>query len=136
MMNSLNSRWLVPALFGPLLAAWAFATITVLLGYCEPKWGCWGSWVVLMAVTTIVGGTQALTLVLIDVVLLRLRVRLLPTGARAWMMGLAAPLLVFLVYHLGWPGKVEGGPFWVLLFAPIVVSALGLRFAFAPRFPR
>jgi hypothetical protein len=129
-------RWLVPALFGPILALWIFVTIAVLLGHYEPKWGRWGSWVVGMVFGTLMGGTQGIFLLMIDAVLLRLRKRLLPMGGRAWLMGMAAPFLVFLVWRVWRPGDAVGVMLWVRMVLPMVGTGLALRLAFAPRFAR
>jgi hypothetical protein len=129
-------RWLCPALFGPLLSLWAFVTIAVLLGFYEPKWGRFGSWVVGMVFGTLMGGIQGITFLCTDAVLLRFRKRLLPMGARAWLMGLASPFLVFAVWWMWRPGDSVGALFWLRFFAPIVGMAIALRLAFAPRFLR
>ncbi len=129
-------RWLCPALFGPLFSIWLFVTVSVLLGQWDPKLGKWGSWMLGMIFGTFVGGGLGVTLLLVDAVLLRLRARLLPTGGRAWAMGLSAPLLLFGVWSVWRPGASDGALLCLAIVLPMVGVALGLRLCFSPRLGR
>jgi len=129
-------RWIGPALFGPLFALWAYVTISVLTGHWDPKLGKWGTWLLGMIFGTLIGGGLGIFFLLIDAVLLRFRVRLLPMGRRAWLMGFAAPFGVFAIWHLWRPGAVDGPLLWLVIVAPMIGVALLLRLSFSPRFAR
>ncbi len=129
-------RWLCPAFFGPVLALWTAVTISVLLGNWDPKLGKWGSWVLGMIFGTLMGGGIGVILVLVDAALLRWRSRLLPMGGRAWLMGFAAPFLVFAVWHFFRPGDWDGWRLWFAILMPMLAAAVFLRLLFSPRFGR
>ena len=120
-------RWLWPALVAPLISAWAL--VIVLLVHSHDR----DAWMVAAVLATLFGGIQGILLVLADAFLLRLRARLLPMGFRAWLAGLAAPWVTFGLWILTWPsGRLE--PPAILIFGPMVATALGLRWLTSPRF--
>ena len=120
-------RWLVPALFGPLLGAWAIV-LWLLVRSADRD-----AWIVGVLVATLGGGMQGILLILVDATLLRMRRRLLPMGGRAWAMGFVAPFATLALWILIWPrDRIE--PPAVLVYAPMVATAIGLRLLFSPRF--
>ena len=127
------ARWLCPALLGPLLAIFVYITVAVLVGDCDPKLGRWGCWVLGMIFGTLFGGMLGLMLLVTDAILLRLRLRLLPMGGRAWLAGIAAPMIVFAVWHVWRPDGRDGWRLSLALLAPMVAAAIGLRLLFSPR---
>jgi len=134
-MISRLGRWLCPAFFGPLLALWAWVTISVfLLGNWDPKFGKWGTWLLSMLFSTLFAGGLGVVLVLVDAVLLRYRSRLLPMGPRAWLMGAAAPFAVIGIWSLLRPGRWDGWLFGLAIAGPMLMVAVVLRLGFSPRF--
>jgi hypothetical protein len=122
-------RWVVPTLVGPVAGAWIAVTIYALAGYHDPKLGdVFQSWVLGMVVGTAFGAGMAVALVAVDVALLRLRVRLLPTGAPAWWSALASVPSLFVAWR-AWPGGVDLA-FWV--FPPLATAAV-VRLLASPR---
>jgi hypothetical protein len=134
-MISRLGRWLCPAFFGPVLAIWAWVTVSVfVLGKWEPELGKWGTWLVAMLFGTLFGGGLGVVLVLVDALLLRYRSRLLPMGPRAWLMGALAPFAVIGVWSLVRPGRCDGWLLGLAVVGPMLLVALVLRLVFSPRF--
>jgi len=132
-------RWFRPVLFGTLLGAWAFAIASALLYSTDwvPSWipgvGLI-KWTLFLVVCTVVGFVHALVLGLVDVLLLSLKVRELPTGGRAWGTAFAGPIAVGLVLKL-WPSiRLESISMWMLsMLIPMIGISLALRLGFGKR---
>jgi hypothetical protein len=127
-------RWFRPLFFGTYLGAWGAAAVHALT---DPrlKWLPYVGvlkWVIYLLAFTLLGFVWLLATSAYDVLLLKLRVRMLPSGLRAWGLAIAAPLLGGAVLKL-WPAaSTEGLLGWVasttlptLLVAAVSRAALG-----------
>lgn len=100
--------WLAPTLIAPWVAVYGAVTAFAALGV---DWGLFGKvagWAVGMLVGSVWAFAYCLMLMVVDVLLLAVRIRQLPTGKRGWLSALASPLAVFGVYaaappHSFWP---------------------------------
>jgi hypothetical protein len=139
--NARIGAWFSALFFGSFLGAWAFATLGALV---EPRFS-WRwlpyvgtvKWLVYMAVFTLVAVAQALVLGLVDVVLLKTGVRMLPTGWRAWACAFFAPAAVGATLRF-FP-SVMGFAFtpWLLsAVCVLVVVSVGMRLAFGEKIQR
>lgn len=122
--------WLTPTLIAPWLSVYGAVTAFAMLGV---DWGFFGKvagWAVGMLIGSVWAFAFCIVLLLVDVALLAVRVRTLPTGRRGWAGALLAPLAVFGVY-----GVVPPHTFWrhggwgvgLAIVLPMVGSALVTR---------
>jgi len=122
--------WIRPVMFGPTLGVYTAVSLYAALGPGGGIVGRWGQWALGMAVGTLVAGIYVVVLALVDVALLALRVRVLPTGRRAWAMSAGSPLLVMLSYAVSSPfSYYRYGP-WAIaaaFLAPMLVVATLVR---------
>ena len=122
--------WLTPTLIAPWLSVYGAITAYAALGV---DWGLFGKvagWAVGMAVGTVWTFAFCLMLIVVDLLLLAVRVRTLPTGKRGWSAAFLAPLGVFGIYgaappHTFWQHGAWGVGAAVL--APMLGAALVLR---------
>jgi hypothetical protein len=123
------TSWMGPAFLGTMLSAWASVTLYVLLGKHEPIFGKLViNWLIAVAIATPVAATLAGTMLVLDVFLLKLKVRTLPTGGAAWGMALLSPLPVVAAYLLFRPSFTFGPwGFALSVLAPVLSSALVVR---------
>jgi hypothetical protein len=133
----LPAAWLYlrPALLGPLATISAVVTVSVLLGYTDPLvGGPFANWLFGMFVGTFVACGMTGVLMLVDIVLLRLGVRRLPTGRRAWGGACATTLGALVGYEI-WPpgGHPIGARFLLAMLGPGLVIAAALRLALGRR---
>jgi hypothetical protein len=130
-MTSLGD-WLKPTLLGPLLTMWGLTTLgSVLVGMHALSGGRFDSWVLGMLIASFFGAGLGVMLVTFDVLLLRAKVRALPTGARAWISSVVSPLGVFFLWSLPFlspPESVLGTALFIL--APMGASCFGARMLF------
>ena len=121
--------WLGPALIAPWLST--YAAVSLYAAFAPEGWlPRWATWAALLAFGTVFAGAYVLVSLLVDVLLLAIRQRVLPTGAPAWKMSLASPVLVlgsylFVKPHTFW----RSGPWAVAAAAvlPLVVGVLLTR---------
>ena len=136
--NARIGAWFSALFFGSFLGAWAFATLGALL---EPRFS-WKwlpyvgtvKWVVYMAVFTLVALAQTLLLALVDVLLLKTSVRMLPTGWRAGASAFFAPAAVgatlrFFPTMMGF----AFGPWLLSALGVLLVVGVGMRLAFGEK---
>src|SRR5512140_2061743 len=123
-------KWIVPAMLGPWLSMSTAATLYAAFG-AEQKWGVrWGVWAVGMIAGALLATVFTLIQVLVDVLLLAIRQRRLPTGKAAWIMALGAPLAVVGSYALLSPVDLyKYGPWAIVagILGPMIVSAFAAR---------
>lgn len=132
-MTSLRP-WLKPTLLGPLLTTWGLGTLgAILVGAAALSGGRLDGWLQLMIFATFFGCAIGVILVGVDVVLLKLQWRALPTGGRAWLSSLLTPIFVFVLWNLGFfqPETMFGVVLW--LFGPMFLAAVGSRLVFSAR---
>jgi hypothetical protein len=128
--NRSLGAWFRPLLFGTYFGAYAFATVR---GFAN---GSLLAWMVYLLFANAVAAAQVACFVAVDVLLLKLKVRALPTGRAAWWMAFAAPMLVGAWVRLfPSPGVSTAFLIPILIFllwfsVPMVAVALGLRLLF------
>ena len=132
-MTSLRP-WLQPTLLGPLLTLWGLATfLSMLFGAAAASLGKVDTWAVLMMWATFIGSAIGVITVGIDVFLLQLKWRALPTGGRAWLASMLTPLLVYVAWtQLWWMPETELGAVMFIML-PIVGCSFGTRMIFGTR---
>jgi len=122
--------WIRPVIFGPGLGIYTAVSLYAAFGPGGGLVGRWGQWALGMLVGTLVSTVYVLVLALVDVALLSLRLRVLPTGRGAWAMSAGSPLLVLLSYAVRSPfSYYRYGP-WAIaaaFLAPMLVCALAVR---------
>ncbi|GAC1351886.1 MAG: hypothetical protein NVS3B20_02620 [Polyangiales bacterium] len=126
------ARWLRPLVFGTLLGAWACATESAYLvrfGNFLP-WAGTIKWFLFMAIATLFAAMQAIAFGAVDVVLLSLKLRVLPTGKAAWFAALIAPHVIGIIVRVRPPW--HAGTLGIYLAAMLIV-ALALRLAVGRR---
>ncbi len=128
--------WLRPAMFGPWITIWTAATLYAWVGPEYKFMPRLAVWVIGLIAGGLVASIFTLIQVLVDVTLLALRQRSLPTGRKAWMMSLGAPALVLLSYALLSPVDLyKYGPWAVAaaILGPMIVTAFGVRIFAGPK---
>lgn len=133
-MTSLRD-WLKPTLLGPLLTTWGMITLgSLLVGMHALSGGRFDSWLTGMLFASFFGAGLGVLLVGVDVLLLRAKLRQLPTGGRAWISSLLTPLGVFLIWSLPFmppPESVLGGVMFIV--GPMSAACFGSRMLFGQR---
>ena len=125
--------WLKPTLLGPLVTMWTLTTIgTVLVGMHALSGGRFDNWLTGMLFASFFGSGLGVALIGMDVLLLKLKLRSLPTGSRAWVSSLLSPLGVFFLWRfIPPPESVLGVVFFIAL--PMALATFGLRMMFGGR---
>ncbi len=129
--------WLTPTLIAPWLSMSAAVTAFAALGV---DWGLFGKvagWAVGMIAGSIWSFVYCLMLIVVDLMLLGVKVRTLPAGARGWGLSFLSPLMVFGVYAVAPPYTFWPYGWWTVAgvtLAPMLVVALLTRI-FAGRKP-
>ena len=129
-------KWIVPAMLGPWLSLSTAATLYAAFGPDQRWVGRWGVWAVGMIAGALLATVFTLIQVLVDVMLLALRQRRLPTGKAAWIMAFGAPFGVVGSYALLSPVDLyKYGPWAIVagLLGPMIVSAFAVRVVVGPR---
>lgn len=125
------ASWVGPAYVGTAISTWA--TIAVYLGITKPTplLGSYAlTWLAWAAAATPVAGALATVMLTLDVILLKLKLRALPTGGAAWRMAMLAPLPVAVVFHFHHPSLTAGMLGVALtILAPVAVAATSVRVA-------
>lgn len=129
--------WAWPTLLGPFLPGWALVTWAAIVGDEQslsaviPFFDVDG-WALAMLLVSVASAVVAFHLVVVDVLLLRLRLRALPTGGRAWLSGLLAPVATVLAWAFLPTG--DGGARTVLTVAlGFAIGALAVRLLLGKR---
>lgn len=125
--------WLRPTLIGPWLSVYGTVTAIAGLGIDRGLFGKVIGWTLGMVLGSVWAFVFCTLLVAVDLLLLAVRVRTLPSGRRGWATGLLAPPMVFAVYAVAPPYSFYPyGPWAVVgaVVAPmVVVAALTRLFA-------
>lgn len=108
--------WFRPLLVGTFLGAWGFATVSGFLKGGVP------TWMLYLFLANAFAAGQVMVLGLVDIVLLKAKVRALPTGREAWLMAMAIPAIV------GAWRMFASSSWWVL--GPMFVVSVGVRLVF------
>lgn len=127
--------WLKPTLLGPSLTTWGLTTLgSVLIGMHAISGGRLDNWLLGMLFASFFAAGLSVLLLTADVVLLKAKVRALPTGGRAWVSSLLSPLGVFFIWSLPFLSPPESALGTVLFIAgPMTAAAFALRMAFGVR---
>jgi hypothetical protein len=129
-------KWIVPAMFGPWLSMSTAASLYAAFGPEHRFVGPWAVWAIGMIAGTLLATVFTLIQVLVDVVLLAIRQRRLPTGKAAWIMSFGAPFAVVGSYALMSPVDLyKYGPWAIVaaILAPMIVAAFAVRVVVGPR---
>jgi len=122
--------WLTPTLIAPWISVYGAVTALAALGIDRGLFGKVLGWAVGMAAGTVWAFAFCTILVVVDLLLLGIRVRTLPTGKRGWGTAFLAPLAVFAVYGAVPPYKYYAyGPWAIVaaIVAPMVVVGIAAR---------
>src|SRR4051812_8993670 len=112
--------WLVPVLFGPWISVYSAVSLYAAFGPEGRFLGRWVVWSLGMLAGSLGAAMYVTLLVLVDLLLLALRQRTLPTGLRGWGMAMGSPLLVMGSYVLFAPhGYYRQGP-WAIAAAMLI----------------
>ena len=114
--------WLGPTFTGSLLGFWLVTLI-----YCL-EWAGDGWWAELWTATGL-GLGLGLMFLLVDVALLRRKIRRIPQGQSAWGMALAGGFVAEFLYILPWWER-DPRPSTPILAAKLLVTALTVRLLF------
>ncbi len=122
------SGWMASVVVGTYLGAWGFATASALVHGSAIRW------VVLMAVCSALAAVQVVVLSAVDVLLLWAKLRMLPSGRRAWNGSVLASALVWCV-GLAWPFSRWTSPLTFVgsILLPMVVVSVGVRWFLGER---
>lgn len=129
--------WTGPAYVGTVASSWAAAAAYVAMA--KPAFVPGSpllNWLLLAVVATPIATTLATTMLVLDVLLLKFKVRALPTGQTGWHMALLAPLpLAGFLAYLAPRLRFDQGIATVALAvaAPLAASALTVRMALGQR---
>ncbi|MBX3250391.1 MAG: hypothetical protein KF901_24665 [Myxococcales bacterium] len=85
--------WTWPTLLGPFLPGWALVTWAAVVGEQQLRalFDVDG-WAIAMLLVSVFSAVVAFHLVVVDVLLLKLKWRALPTGVRGWLSAMLAPI--------------------------------------------
>jgi hypothetical protein len=134
-MNNDFTPWIRPTLKGPFLTSWAFTTLSFVGaffglgdGVSALTFGQADDWLVAMLFVSFFAGLVVASLVASDLVLLRLKLRKLPTGLSAWTSSLFAPVAIWLAWSFFGFGEGESVFATVAhIAAPIAAAPFVLR---------
>lgn len=123
------ASWIGPAYVGTITSSWVAVTAYLFLAKPKPVLdNSWLTWLLMVAIATPIASTLATTMLVLDVLLLKLKVRALPTGQSAWGMALLAPVPVAAALWYLWPNLSSSAAALALsVAAPVLVSALSVR---------
>lgn len=128
--------WLRPTLLGPFVTTWSFATLAHLVAgaLVLPNGERLDSWLVTMLSVSFFAASVVVGLLSADLVLLRGKLRRLPTHGRAWASSLLAPIGVWVAYSmLSWDDVESIAQLVSMIGAPILAAPLALRWALGSR---
>lgn len=121
--------WLTPTLIAPWISAYGAVTAIALL-HLDGLFGKVIGWALGMLVGSVWAFVFCTLLVLVDVVLLAVKVRTLPSGKLGWATGLLSPLVVFAAYAVVPPYKFYAAGPWAVaaaVLAPMLLVAIVAR---------
>jgi hypothetical protein len=131
--------WVAPLLLAPWASVYAAVSLFAAFGPEFKYVNRWVVWGIGMLAGTLVSFVYMLLLALIDVLLLAVRVRQLPTGKKAWLSAFASPLAFLGSYAVLRPWTYwKQGP-WVVLgvvVVPMIVAAIASRLFFGSKLRR
>ncbi len=94
-MTSLRP-WLLPTLTGPFLTTWGITAVLLLLtGQATVLGHRLDTWSLAMLLASAFAAGLVVMLITADVVLLRARMRRIPTGGDAWLSSLLCPMIMW-----------------------------------------
>lgn len=130
--------WMRPTLYGPFVTTWGLATLLSLtqgFALVLPNGERIDNWVALLFSVSFYAAMVVVGLLAADLALLRAKLRKLPTGGRAWVSSLLAPIAVYVAWMIfGWGDEDSSIPAVVLSIAwPFVGAPLALRWIFGER---
>lgn len=127
--------WLKPTLLGPLFTLWTLTTLgAVMVGMGALSGGRIDTWLLGMLWASFFGSALGVLLVGVDVLLLKLKWRQLPTGARAWLSSCLTPFVVFFVWTLPfWPQPETILGVFTFITLPMAGAAFATRLLFGAR---
>ena len=115
--------WLLPTLVAPMLGACVYVFF-VSRGSSIPA----VAWIVAACVASALSFFVAMMMAVTDVALLKMKLRMPPTGWRAWLMGLVAPMPVLWCWQKLIKFAITGIPQLILTFLlPMLLVALVMR---------
>lgn len=131
-MTSAQLRaWTRPTLLGPFVPCWALVTLAAMAGQLQAMMDM-DQWSLAMLVASAFAAAVAFCLIGVDVLLLRWRLRRLPTGFRAWFSSIVAPFATIVTASLLPVG--ESIPRVVLTIAAAFwLGALAVRLVFGQK---
>ena len=122
--------WIRPTLKGPFVTVWGLTTLAHLtFGVAVLTGGRMDSWMLGMLFGSFFASICVAALVAADLLLLRTKLRRLPTGGPAWASAMLAPVAVWMGW--AWLGAGDGSDVAegvLRIAAPILLGPLGLRF--------
>lgn len=132
-MNNDFVPWIRPTLTGPFITTWGLTTLAQLAsgGAALATFGTTDEWLFAMLLVSFFAGLIVTSLIASDLVLLRLKLRKLPTGFSAWFSSLAAPIAVWFAFaFFGLGDGSDIGEFVVRVALPILAVPFFLRLIF------
>lgn len=129
------AAWLKPTLLGPLLTMWGLTTAgAVLVGMHALSGGRFDSWLLGMLLASFFGAALGVLLIGADVMLLKAKLRALPTGPRAWVSSVLTPFGVLFIWSLPFFGPPESALGQILfIVGPMAAACFGTRIVFGSR---
>lgn len=129
--------WLRPTLLGPFVTTWMVATLMLFAqrALVLPNGEQLDAWLLVLVSSGFFASMVVCGLLAADLALLRVKARKLPTGGRAWLSSLLAPLGIWIAWSVvGWGDEDTAVPLAVLLFAwPFAGVPLALRWLVGER---
>ena len=122
--------WLRPTLIAPWISVYSAVTAFALLGLDKGTFGKVIGWTLGMVLGSVWAGVFCLMLVFVDLALLAVKIRTLPSGKSGWLGTFLAPLGCFGIYVLVPPhGFYTGGPWAVgaAILVPMLAVAIVAR---------
>lgn len=122
--------WLRPTLIAPWLSTYGAVTAVAVLGIDRGLFGKGVAWALGMTIGTVWAFVYCLMLLVVDLALLGVKVRTLPSGKRGWGAALLSPLAVFATYVAVPPYKFYVyGPWAVAgaVLVPMLLVAVATR---------
>lgn len=130
--------WLTPTLLAPWISAYGAVTAIAAL-HIDGLFGKVLGWTVGMLVGSVWAFAFCTLLILVDLALLGVKVRTLPSGGRGWAAGLLSPLAVFASYVAVPPYRFYAAGPWAIgaaIVVPMVVVAIASRVLSGKKPPR